>query len=212
MADSYAWDSKAAGAVVKKHAPATLRNRDAIVDVLKDVLPDRGLILEIASGSGEHAVYLARKFPRLQFQPSDRSMEACRSIAAWMGDANVSNILPPIQLDVMQDGWSVTEADAILCINMAHIAPWAASEALFRGARAILQKRAALFLYGPYISSETITAPSNIAFDQSLKARNPEWGLRDLADMDGLAGRYGFAREPSIEMPANNLALIYRKN
>ncbi|WP_164115026.1 DUF938 domain-containing protein [Sphingorhabdus sp. Alg239-R122] len=211
MADSYAWDSESAGPEAKKHAPATLRNRDAIAAVLRTVLPNDGLVLEIASGSGEHAVHFARAFAHLRFQPSDASAEACRSIAAWVEEANVANILPPVQLDVMQHDWPVAKTNAILCINMVHISPWPASEALFRGSAAILEKGAPLFLYGPYISSEIITAPSNRAFDQSLKVRNPDWGLRDIADVDRLAARYGFVREAKMTMPANNFSLIYRK-
>ncbi len=212
MADSHAWDSKTGGPEARKHAPATLRNRDAITDVLKDVLPKAGLILEIASGSGEHAAYFANVFPHLQFQPSDVSAEACRSIAAWADEAGARNILTPVQLDVMQDSWPVAQADAILCINMVHISPWAASEALFRGASAVLPQGGPLYLYGPYISADIETAPSNLAFDQSLKSRNPDWGLRNLADMDALARMHGFIREQMIKMPANNLSLVYRRS
>lgn len=195
----------------KRYAPATLRNRDAIVDVLRTVLPEQGLVLEIASGSGEHAVHFARSFPMLDWQPSDPDPAALASIAAWSGEAGLANVRPPVRIDAAGGGWPVTRAGAILCINMAHISPWAATVGLFRGGAGVLEPGAPLILYGPYVEAGVETAPSNVAFDGSLKARDPEWGLRDLADMDAVAVEFGFARMGRVEMPANNLMLIYRR-
>lgn len=193
----------------KRHAPATLRNRDAIVDVLRRVLPERGVVLEIASGSGEHAVHFARTFPALDWQPSDPDPAALASIAAWSGEAGLANVRPPARIDAAGGGWPVTRADAILCINMVHIAPWAATVGLFRDAAGVLGPDAPLILYGPYVEAGVETAPSNLAFDGSLKERDPAWGLREVADVDAVAAGYGFARMGRVEMPANNLMLIY---
>ena len=195
----------------EKHAPATLRNRDAIVAVLKDVLPGNGTVLEIASGTGEHAVYFGQKFPHLTFQPSDPDPECCRSIASWTKRAAVDNLLPPLQLDALVSDWNVDNPAAILCINMIHIAPWEAAIGLFNHAAKLLEPGALLYLYGPYFRDEVETAEGNLEFERSLKSRNLQWGIRDLADMDALAARTGFARESLIEMPANNISLVFRK-
>ncbi len=189
--------------------PATMRNRDAILDVLRGVLPASGLVLEIASGSGEHVVHFARAFPDLTFQPSDPEDAALQSIGAWTQDTGAANVLPPVMLDAASDRWPVTSADAILCINMIHISPWRATEGLFRGASNLLSKGSPLYLYGPYRRAEVITAPSNEAFDASLKARNPEWGLRDLETVAALARDEGFSAPTVTEMPANNLSVVF---
>lgn len=191
--------------------PATARNRDAILAVLRGVLPASGLALEIASGSGEHVVHFARAFPDLTFQPSDPEDAALQSIAAWTEGSGLVNIRPPVKLDATSDPWPVTAADAILCINMIHIAPWRASEGLFHGAARLLPAGAPLYLYGPYRRADVVTAPSNEAFDESLKARNPEWGLRDLGAVAELARDEGFSRPEVTEMPANNLSVVFRR-
>ena len=191
--------------------PATARNRDAILAVLRGVLPASGLVLEIASGSGEHVVHFARAFPDLTFQPSDPEDAALQSIAAWAEDSGLTNIRPPVKLDATSYPWPVTTADAILCINMIHIAPWRASESLFHGAAKLLPAEAPLYLYGPYRRANVVTAPSNEAFDESLKARNPEWGLRDLEAVAKLAGDEGFSAPEVTEMPANNLSVVFRR-
>ena len=191
--------------------PATLRNRDVILDVLRGVLPASGLVLEIASGSGEHVVHFARAFPGLTFQPSDPEDAALQSIAAWTQDSGLPNIWPPVVLDASSDQWPVTAADAILCINMIHIAPWRASEGLFHGAARLLPAGAPLYLYGPYRRADIVTAPSNEAFDASLKSRNPEWGLRDLEAVAELARAEGFSAPAITEMPANNLSVVFRR-
>lgn len=191
--------------------PATERNRDAILDVLRGVLPATGLVLEIASGSGEHVVHFAQAFPGLTFQPSDPEDAALQSISAWTQDTGAANVLPPVKLDAASDRWPLTSADAILCINMIHISPWRATEGLFRGASKLLSEGAPLYLYGPYRRADVITAPSNEAFDQSLKTRNPEWGLRDLEIVAALARAEGFSAPAITEMPANNLSVVFRR-
>jgi SAM-dependent methyltransferase len=196
---------------VKQEAPAAQRNREPIAEVLREVLPPRGLALEIASGTGEHAVHFARAFPKLLFQPSDPEPAALRSIAAWRSEAGLFNLLEPVSLDVRARQWPVDSADAILCINMVHISPWSATEGLMRGAGRLLPPGAPLILYGPYRRAGVPTAPSNEAFDESLKARNPEWGLRDLEDVAAEAERNGLAFERLWEMPANNLTVAFRR-
>jgi SAM-dependent methyltransferase len=196
---------------VKRHAPATERNRDAIAAVLREVLPERGLLLEVAAGTGEHAAYLAPLFPNLRWQPSDPDPEALTSIEAWQADAEAANLLPPVFLDAASATWPIDSADAVLCINMVHISPWAATEGLMRGAGRLLPPGGPLILYGPYRRAGVPTAPSNEAFDASLKARNPAWGLRDLEAVRDEAAAQGLGFERLYEMPANNLTLVFRK-
>ena len=191
--------------------PATLRNRDVILDVLRGVLPSSGLVLEIASGSGEHVVHFARAFPGLTFQPSDPEDAALQSIKAWTQDSALSNVRPPVMLDASSDLWPLAAADAVLCINMIHISPWPATKGLIRGCAKLLRKGAPLYLYGPYRRADVITAPSNEAFDASLKSRNPEWGLRDLEAVAELARAEGFSAPEITEMPANNLSVVFRR-
>ena len=191
--------------------PATLRNRDAILDVLRGVLPSSALVLEIASGSGEHIVHFAQACPGLTFQPSDPEQPALKSIAAWIGHGGLKNVRVPVLLDAASETWPVTSADAILCINMIHIAPWRATEGLIRGASKILASGVPLYLYGPYRQAHVVTAPSNEAFDANLKSRNREWGLRNLEDVAALAKRAGFSSPDVTPMPANNLSVVFRK-
>ncbi len=195
----------------QRHAPATLRNRDAIVAVLQGILPEQGMILEIASGTGEHAVYFGQKFPELAVQPSDPDPENCRSIDAWTKREAMNNVLPPLALDALSADWDVNAPAAILCINMIHISPWEATIGLFRKAQHLLQPGAPLYLYGPYFRDDVPPAQGNLDFERSLKSRNLQWGIRDVADMDALATKTGFERHDLIEMPANNISLIYRK-
>jgi hypothetical protein len=196
---------------VRLFAPATARNREAILDVLRRYLPQRGLALEVASGSGEHAVFLAQAFPALQFQPSDPDPQARASIDAWTAAQGLANVRPAIALDATAETWPITSADAVLCINMIHIAPWAAAVGLVHGAAGVLGSGGVLYLYGPFRRGGSHTAPSNAAFDQSLRAREPEWGVRDLEAIAELAAARGFG-PPAIEaMPANNLSLIFVK-
>ena len=195
---------------MKRHAPATARNSEPLAEVLAEELHDRGLVLEVASGSGEHAVFLARQFPALDWQPSDVDLEALASVDAWAAEAAVANLRPAIALDAAQANWPIAAADAVLCVNMVHISPWSAAVGLFTGAGRILTSGAPLVLYGPFIEPGRETAPSNLAFDQSLKQRNSEWGLRNTADLDALAADHGLRRTARYAMPANNLVLVYR--
>jgi SAM-dependent methyltransferase len=198
---------------MKQHAPATLRNRAAIAAVLARELPASGTVLEIAAGTGEHAVFLAERFPALGWQPSDPSPEALASIAAYRADYPGTNLAAPVMLDAAApDGWPVSAAAAIVCINMVHISPWAATLGLFAGAARLLGTQGGpLILYGPYIEQEVETAPSNREFDASLKARDPRWGLREAEALDALAAAHGMARSARYAMPANNIMLVYRR-
>lgn len=196
---------------MKRHAPATARNSEPIAAVLEQVLPDSGTVLEIASGSGEHAVFFARRFPQLAWQPSDSDPDAMASIAEWAREGGLANLRPPLEIDASAAEWPVAHADAVLCINMVHISPWAATLGLFARAARLLGKGAPLILYGPYLEDDVETAPSNIAFDASLRQRDPNWGVRNLADVDAAARDAGFVRTARHAMPANNLTLVYRK-
>ena len=195
-------------------APAVARNREPILAVLRRVLPERGLVLEIASGSGEHACYFAAALPRLTWQPTDPDPEARESIAAYRDAMELPNVLPPLALDAAASRWPVTQANAIiaiLAINMIHIAPWAAAEGLMAGAERLLPEGGVLFLYGPFREHGQHTAPSNAAFDESLRARNREWGVRDLDEVTALADRHGLALKERVAMPANNLSVVFRR-
>ena len=195
----------------RQYAPATVRNRDFILDVLRDVLPTTGIILEIASGSGEHVVHFARNFPSLAFQPSDPEPDALRSIAAWVKAAQVTNVRAPIVLDASQSPWPIASAEGIICINMVHISPWDATLGLIRGAAAILPPGSPFYLYGPYKREGFATTPSNQAFDRSLRDRNPTWGLRDLEAVTAVAQSVGFSVPTITEMPANNLSVVFHR-
>ncbi len=192
----------------KRYAPATERNRDAITDILIEVLPATGLILEIASGTGEHVVHFAQKFPQFKWQPSDPDPAALASIEAWIADSETVNLLPPLQLDA-STMWSVAHVDAVICINMVHISPWAATLGLLRNAARILPAGGLLYLYGPYRRYDVPTALSNEQFDRSLKDRNADWGLRYVEDVAKEASNVGMHLESLVEMPANNLSLIF---
>jgi len=196
----------------KQHAPATSRNRDAIREVLARELPAQGTVLEIASGSGEHAVHFAAAFPALRWQPSDASDAALASIAAWRAEAALANLLAPLTLDVMSTTWPITAADAIVCINMVHISPWQATLGLFAGAARVLAADAVLYLYGPYRFDGAFTADSNAAFDQSLRSRDPRWGVRDVGELDAAARPHGLVRCATVAMPANNHSLVFRRS
>lgn len=195
---------------MKQHAPAASRNREPIREVLARELPPRGTVLEIASGSGEHAVAFARAFPAVTWQPSDADEGALASIAAWREEAALPNLAPPLRLDVTAP-WPIEQADAIVCINMVHIAPWEAALALFAGAGRLLAANALLFLYGPYRFGGVYTAPSNEAFDASLRARDPRWGVRDVDDLRAAAAGQGLHLHDMVALPANNHALVFRR-
>ncbi|MGD9658989.1 MAG: DUF938 domain-containing protein [Methylocystis sp.] len=193
-------------------APSTARNREPILEVLREILPAKGLALEIASGAGEHVTFFAAAFPDLTFCPSDLSAEARESIAAWIAAAGIANVRAPLALDVERLPWPIDAADVVICINMIHISPWRATESLFEGARRTLPENAPLYLYGPYTRGGAHTAPSNAAFDASLRARNADWGVRDLEEIAEVARRKGFGNPQVVEMPANNLSVIFRRS
>lgn len=195
----------------RRSAPAATRNREPIAEVLEDWLPDSGTVLEIASGTGEHVVHFAKRFPKLDWQPSDMHADALQSIAAWRAEAGLANIREPLAVDVSQS-WPIERADAVLNINMVHISPWAASLGLLAGAARILPNGAPLILYGPWLSDDFETAPSNLAFDAQLKSVDPGWGLRRVEDFAREAAAQNFALEETRSMPANNLMLLFRRS
>lgn len=201
-------DSLPAGAL---SSPSALRNRDPILAVLRRVLPARGTVLEVASGTGEHAVHFAAALPELTWQPSDPDPEARDSIASYRTAAALPNLLAPIELDASAPVWPVAHADAVVSFNMIHIAPWAAAEGLMAGAGRLIGRGGVLFLYGPFMEGGHHTAPSNAAFDQSLRMRNPEWGVRDLGRVSELARGHGFDLLERVAMPAHNLSVIFRR-
>ena len=178
--------------------------------MLRPLLPVQGLVLEIASGSGEHVVAFARELSSLEWQPSDPSPEARASIAAWLAAEALPNVRAPLDIDVMRAPWPIEAADAILCINMIHISPWTATEGLMRGAGSLLPAGGLLYLYGPYIQRGVPTAPSNLAFNADLRLRDPSWGLRELDAVEECAASHGLRLENVVAMPANNLSVVFR--
>ena len=194
---------------MKRSSPAAQRNREPIAAVLEEWLPPSGLVLEVASGSGEHAVHCARRFPHLEWQPSDPDPSALASIEAWLADAGPGNVRQPVILDAAAATWPIERADAVLNINMVHISPWAAALGLLDGATRVLGAGAPLILYGPWIVQGFPTAPSNLAFDADLKRRNPVWGLRKVEDFAREAEKLGLWLEDQREMPANNRMLRF---
>jgi SAM-dependent methyltransferase len=191
------------------HAAATERNRGPLLEILRRVLPPAGTVLEIASGTGQHVTFFARELPALRWQPSDPSPVHLDSIRAWTVASGADNVAPPVQLDVEIAPWPVAQADAILNINMIHIAPWTAAEALFRGAARLLPPAGVLLLYGPFKRDGQHTAESNARFDERLRGEDPRWGVRDLRDVEALAAAAGFGAAEVIAMPANNLSLVF---
>jgi hypothetical protein len=197
---------------LKRHAPATSRNREPILAVLRDALPRAGVVLEVASGSGEHAAFFAAQLPDLAWQPTDPDPESLASIAAHRAEASLASLRAPLRLDVTEPGWARDLcADAVVCINMIHIAPWEACLGLLAGASELLAPGSPLYLYGPYRFEGAFHAESNAAFDASLRARDPRWGVRDLAEVTRAAEAAGFTRESVVAMPANNHSLVFRR-
>lgn len=195
----------------RQYAPATARNRRAILDVLRAVLPSAGVVLEVASGTGEHIVHFARSFPNVTWQPSDPSDVARRSIEAWMASEGLENVRPPLDLDAASDKWPFDRASAIICINMIHISPWASTVGLMQGAGRMLREGAPLYLYGPFRQAAKAMEPSNAAFDAALRSQDPRWGLRDLESVVDCAASHQLRLDRVLEMPANNLSVILRK-
>ena len=196
---------------MRQHSPSAERNREPILAVLRTVLPATGRVLEIASGTGQHALCFARALPGLDWQPSDADAEARESIAAWIAEDAPSNLRAPLALDVHQPEWDVGALDAVVCINMIHISPWSAAQALFAGASRYLVDGGVLYLYGPYKRGGAHTAPSNEAFDRQLRSRDPSWGVRDMEAVVALGASAGFECDEPTAMPANNFSLVFRK-
>jgi SAM-dependent methyltransferase len=195
----------------RRSAPAALRNREPIADVLAEWLPDGGLVLEVASGTGEHAAFFAGRFPNLEWQPSDVHVDALGSVTALVREAALPNLREPLQIDASNSDWPIEAADALLNINMVHISPWKAAIGLLDGAKRLLGPGAPLILYGPWLSEAIDTAPSNLAFDADLKRRDPQWGLRKVEDFAAAAQARGLSLASTRAMPANNLMLLFRK-
>jgi len=196
---------------MKRHAPAAARNRQPILEVLQPRLPASGLVLEIASGSGEHVAHFAKAMPGLDFQPTDPDDDARASIDDWVHTLGLGNVRPALPLDVTSENWPVERAAAVLCSNMIHIAPWEAAIGLIGGVARRLPAGGLLFLYGPYRREGRHTAPSNEAFDLDLRRRNPAWGVRDLEAVSELAAAHGFGSPDILAMPANNLSLAFKR-
>jgi SAM-dependent methyltransferase len=196
---------------VRRTAPAAERNKGPILDVLKRVLADftRGLVLEIASGTGQHVAHFAEALPALEWQPTETEESALPSIASW--GESLANVRAPLVLNVHQLPWPVGRADAIVCINMIHISPWRATLDLIAGSARVLREGGMLFLYGPYRRFGAHTAPSNADFDADLRRRNPQWGVRDLEAVADIARTNGFVFGEAVPMPANNFSVIFRK-
>jgi SAM-dependent methyltransferase len=191
--------------------PAAERNKEPILEVLERLLPSDGLVLEIASGTGQHVVHFAERLPVLRWQPSDPDAELLGAIRERLAAHPLTNVSDPVYLDVHERPWAVEATDAVVCINMIHVAPWSATQGLLEGAGELLARGAPLILYGPFKRGGAHTAESNAAFDESLKARNDAWGVRDLEQVTELAEAAGFRLERWIEMPANNLIIVYRR-
>lgn len=192
-------------------SPSAERNKGPIAGILMRVLPAQGEVLEVSSGTGQHVLYFAEVMPHIRWQPTERDADSLKSIASWLRQTPPPNVNAPLRLDVHDASWPAHDVAAVVCINMIHIAPASAAEALLRGAGNVVAPSGILFLYGPYRRQGRHTSPSNEAFDEQLKARNPEWGVRNLEDIAHLASTVGFELEQTHDMPANNLAVIFRK-
>jgi SAM-dependent methyltransferase len=189
-------------------SPAAERNKQPILDAIRPWLPAAGTVLEIASGTGQHVAHFARALPALDWQPTEPDARLLAAATRRVSSAGLANLRAPLRLDVLESDWPVAAAAAVVCINMIHIAPWAATEALIEGAARVLASGGPLCLYGPFRRGGRHTAPSNEAFDQSLRARNPEWGVRDLDEVERRARRCGFELAEVVSMPANNLTVV----
>ena len=203
------YEDSAAGA--RRSAPAALRNRQPIAEVLEEWLPERGLVLEIASGTGEHAVHFAERFPALDWQPSDVHPDALASIRTWRAECGLPNMREPLTIDASSPAWPIEQADAVLSINMVHISPWASALGLLDGVARILPAGAPLILYGPWLKDDVPAAPSNMDFDADLKRRDPAWGLRRVEDFAAAADKRGLRLIETRAMPANNMMLLLRR-
>jgi len=195
----------------RRSAPAALRNREPIAEILREWLPSSGLVLEIASGTGEHAVHFAETFPALDWQPSDVHPDALASIEDWRRELGLSNLRSPLTIDASSQDWPIDKADAVLSINMVHISPWTSALGLLDGAARLLAPGAPLILYGPWIMADVETAASNLDFDADLKRRDPDWGLRSVEIFEAAAADRGLFLVETRAMPANNRMLLLRR-
>jgi len=200
-----------------QRVPSAERNRAVILEVLKEVLPPTGTVLEVSSGTGQHAAYFAPELAPRRWLPSEFDRALIGSIEAWRERVPAINLLPPVTLDACAPVWPVEEnpphppITAIVNINMIHIAPWDACLGLVAGAARILQPGGMLYLYGPYRRGGAHSAPSNVEFDRSLRARDPLWGVRDLDEVEAAAHEKGLVLEQVIDMPVNNLSVVFRQ-
>ena len=200
------------GMDARETSPSAERNKQPILEVLTRMLPASGLVLEIGSGTGQHVAHFAKALPALRFQPSELDLDRHESIRAWTAADGLSNVLPPLAINLLAGPWPVSAADAVLCINVIHISPWEATLALMAGAGRVLATGSVLVTYGPYLRGGVHTSSSNEAFDLSLRARNPLWGVRDIGELERVASHAGLALEETIAMPANNFTLLWRKS
>ena len=192
-------------------APSTERNRTHILPILQRLLPNGGEVLEVGSGTGEHAVHFCAHIPGLRWQPTDGDPEAIDSILAWIAHSGLSNIAMPLELELHNDAWPISYADAVVAINVLHYSPWSSTAALFRGAARVLPAGGIVYCYGPYRRGSTHTAPSNAAFDEWLRGIDPRFGVRDLEAVEAEAQRHGFDLTEIIDMPSNNFSLVFRR-
>jgi hypothetical protein len=209
MAGERFYENLAAGP--RRSAPAAQRNREPIAEVLREWLPSSGLVLEIASGTGEHAVDFAERFPALEWQPSDIHPDALASIEDWRGGSRLANLRQPLTIDASSSDWPIKRADAVLSINMVHISPWSSALGLLEGASRLLDAGAPLILYGPWLKGDIETAPSNLNFDADLKQRDPQWGLRSVEEFEAAAAGRNMRLAATRAMPANNSMLLLRR-
>jgi hypothetical protein len=198
-------------AAVRLISPSAERNKAPIAEVLDRMLPVEGEVVEVSSGTGQHIVYFAKRMPRLTWQPTECDPECLRSIEAWRGHEELPNVREPLFLQVCEEIWPMASADAVVCLNMIHIAPWSATVGLLRGAAKVLRPGSALFLYGPFRRNGAHTAPSNAEFDRLLQARNPRWGVRNLEDVESVAAKEAFELCEIHQFPANNLGVVFLK-
>lgn len=196
---------------MKLEAPAAQRNREPIAKVLGKFLPSQGLVLEVASGTGEHAVHFAARFPALTWQPSDAAPDRLESIRAWVESSALPNLRPPLQLDVSAPSWPLERADALLAINLLQVSPPSCAEALFAGAARTLPPGGLAYIYSPLSLDGQHTSEGNVRFDEDLRARNPSWGVRDAAEVEATARAHGFELLERVPMPAHNTSLVFRK-